>query len=272
MIQPAHSHHTLLYVAPRAPPSSARSRCPGQSAVPLSRQSALHPLNPLPWAIRCPTIRSSSAQSAAPGNPLSRSIRSSSAQSAALGNPLSHHPLFIRSIRCPGQSAVPLNPLFIRSIRCPGQSAVPHQSALHPLNPLPRAIRCPAQSALHPLNPLPWAIRCPAPQSAALGNPLSRSIRCPGQSAVPLSLVDTFPGSEQLFYGQIDHTSCAGHKRSAWVSRSDLADAHHRHPRQCCLEQLCILRPYLQQQPPIALSKQHRQRISSHALVRHQSL
>ena len=178
VIQPAHSHHTLLYVAPRAPPSSARS--------------------------------------AALGNPLSRcpAIRSSSAQSAALGNPLSHHPLFIRSIRCPGQSAVPLNPLFIRSIRCPGQSAVP-QSALHPLNPLPRAIRCPTirsssaqsaapgnplsrQSALHPLNPLPWAIRCPAirsssAQSAAPGNPLSRnplfirSIRCPGQSAVPLN-------------------------------------------------------------------------------------
>ena len=42
-------------------------------------------------------------------------------------------------------------------------------------------------------------------------------------------------------------------------------------PANVASNELCILRPYLQQQPPIAFAKQHRQRIRSSALVRRQA-
>ena len=151
----------------RLPPGWRRSQ--GTAVV-----IRFHPLNPLPWATRCsPAARMAALPGRSRSNPLS------SAQSAALGNPLfacrqdggapraePQQSAFIRSIRCPGQSAVRLPPGWRRSQG--GAAAI----RFHPLNPLPWAICCSPAARMAALpghsrsNPLSSA------QSAALGNPL----------------------------------------------------------------------------------------------------
>ena len=121
-------------------PAAKDGGAPGRGSA-----SALHPLNPLPQAIRCPPA-------CRQGWRRSRALR---------GNPL-----FIRSIRCQRQSAVRKDGGALPACR---------QSALHPFNPLPTAIRCPAR---------PAAKDSGAPR-ALPGNPLFiRSIRCHRQSGL----------------------------------------------------------------------------------------
>ncbi len=162
----------------------------------VARQSALHPLNPLPPAIRCSWV---------------------SERARVAGAELACRPGWRRSQGVHG------NPLFIRSIRCHRQSAVPaYMPERRPcggaeLGLPPRMAALPGRGA---------AIRSSSAQSAATGNPLFRLAHLSDARVAGLSLAcrqgwRRSQGSGAAIRSSSAQSAATGNPLSAWPAAKD---------------------------------------------------